>query len=199
MVKKRTSYLSPRSLLTKKEFSDYQMQKKIIERDKLQRRIEQGKESFKKYSKEKRYEESKTGQVSKKVGGFLRGIQSLQRKGVTRSLYGGNTISKVSKRTNKGSYSGRGRPRGTYDKRYAKYGGVYGYRKAMSLQRWKERQQILERSAVNPRQQEVLRRIQQRDAYARQSPERRVIPSTGGELPLKGIMDEINNACNLVK
>lgn len=202
--KKRASYLSPSSLLTKKEYQDYKMSRKITARDKLQGQIEERKKGLKEYFKERRYKESGTGRTSSKIGGFLRGLQRVSRKGVTRSLYERKSPPLPSQRTSgtirtrRGVSSGRGRPKGSYDSRYAKYGGVYGYRKAMSQQRWRERQAVLERSAVNPRQQAVLRQIQQRDAIARQSPERKVIPDTSGNVPMKNIMDEINRASNLV-
>jgi hypothetical protein len=96
-------------------------------------------------------------------------------------------------------YGKKGRPVGTLDSRYAQYGGVYGYRKAMALKRWKERQQILENSAVSPKQQIILRQIRAREQAQRQSIESRTIPDTLGYIDIGYITKEINDATNIFK
>lgn len=134
-------------------------------------------------------------------GGITRAFSLMQKGGVTRALYGqpispyGSNISNTipSRRTGR-----RGRPKGTYDQRYANFGGVYGYRKFLAQQRWKERQQILQNSVTNPRQKAILRQIQQRDEMQRMSPESRTIPDTAGNIPtMRTIHDEINDYANI--
>lgn len=200
---KKPSFLSPRSLLTKREYRDYQTIRKIPERDKLQREWEERKEQPKKYSKEKQYEQSRTGKVSSKASGFLRGIQRVGRTGVTRSLYERKTTPMTrpyQQTATKKSYTGRGKPRGSFDQRYAQFGGVYGYRKYLSQQRWKERQEILQQSVTNPRQREILRQIQVREQMQQQSPEAQIFPDTHGKIPLmKTIHQEIDDYANLVQ
>jgi hypothetical protein len=201
MVKgKRPSYMSPRNLLTKKEYQQYSTLRKIPERDRLQKEWNQRKKDFKKYSQEKRYEESRTGKVASRVSSFLRGIKRTGRVGATRSLYKRKTSPynrPMTQPTKAQGYTGRGRPRGSFDSRYAQYGGVYGYRKAMAQQRWKERREILERSVTNPRQRAIFQQIQQREEMRLRSPESRTIPDTAGQVPTKSIMDEINDATNI--
>lgn len=58
----------------------------------------------------------------------------------------------------KGQQSGRGRPRGSLDPRYAAYGGVYGYRRAMAQKRRELRQQIQMQEEMI-RQQRMMQRL----------------------------------------
>ena len=64
---------------------------------------------------------------------------------------GGVSVPYSSRGQNKG-YGRRGRPKGAYDGRYAAYGGVYGYRKALAQQR---------RLALLKAQQEMGQAMQQ--------------------------------------
>jgi len=92
----------------------------------------------------------------------------------------------------------RGRPRGTYNSLYAPYGGVYGYRKAMAFERYKQKIQLQQQSAFAPQNLARLRQIQMQDQMQRMSPERRTIPNTSGSIFLGGINQEIDDATNLV-
>lgn len=197
---KKPKYLSPRSLLTKKEYQDYSTMRKIPQRDRLQAEIEQRKADLKRYNQEKKYEDSRTGRFARKTTGFLSNLKRVARQGATRSLYARKTSTYTRPETIKGSkqgYTGRGRPRGTYDQRYAAYGGVYGWRKAMAQKRRMEFIQYRRNLAINPRQQEVLRQMEIRDNIQQRSPESRTIPDTYGKVPTKSIFQEIDDASNL--
>lgn len=95
--------------------------------------------------------------------------------------------------------SGRrpGRPRGTYDSRYAAYGGVYGYRKILNARLRGQRLQQLRDASVSPRQQQVLAQIEARDRMREEAPENQVIPDTTGKIGLRSIHDEIEDASNI--
>lgn len=135
--------------------------------------------------------------------GVRKGLSMLQKGAVTRRLYGqpvapyGSNISNVQpvRRTGR-----RGRPRGSVKYRDAQGNpiGVYEYRKLLSQKRWKERQEILQRSVTNPTQLARLRQIQDRDEMLRRSPESQTIPDTFGNVQTKTIHDEINFYANLV-
>jgi hypothetical protein len=90
--------------------------------------------------------------------------------------------------------SGRGRPRGTYNPLYAKYGGVYGWRKAQA-QQLRERRMALQRNmTLSPAQQESLRQMQERQNASQANPENRAIPDTAGTVPLRGLHAEAEEA-----
>lgn len=94
--------------------------------------------------------------------------------------------------------SGRGRPRGTFDPRYAKYGGVYGYRKWLATQLKLQKIQAQREAVVTPRQQAIINQVRNREQVLNTAPESRTIPSTSGRIPLRGIMEEIDYSANLV-
>ena len=207
---RKPQFLNRKNLLTAKENAEYERQRMLPERRRLLNQIETGRRQSKINAREERYNNSGSGRFAKKTTGFLRGFQSVARRGVARSLYERNTTpytrpyqqpnqqQNYGRRTGASSGGGRGRPSGTYDQRYAAYGGVYGYRKAMAQQRWKERQQILQNSVTNLRQRQILNQINQRDEYQRRSPESQTFPDTDGHVGTRSIMDEINDACNAV-
>lgn len=88
---------------------------------------------------------------------------------------------------------GRGRPKGTYDQRYAAYGGVYGYRKAMSHARAMARLEAMRRTAVTPQQEQIIRNIEARRMAEQSNPENQTIPDTKGEVRLRSIHQEIDD------
>jgi len=199
---KTPSYLSAKKLLTDNEYEQYRKARETIGRLNLKNRLGELKSESKYRTNLETYKKTRSG----KVGGFMSkafGVAS-ERGGVTRALYrrtGQLPPTNVANRfkTIQGKTSGRiGRPKGTLDKRYAQYGGVYEFRKAMAQKRKIERMQLLRSIAVSPRQQEVLRRIEARDNYNQQNPEGKAIPDTSGGVFMSGIMDEINRASNLV-
>lgn len=134
--------------------------------------------------------------------GFQKGFSLLRRGGVTRATYGNQIAPQgtyPTRKTIKGVNKGRGRPVGTKDVRYAAYGGVYGYRKAMAQRRFLERQQALRNAAVNPQQQAILAQIEARRRAQAMNPEGRTIADTNGDVYLGDIMREIDDASNLFR
>jgi len=190
MAKKRISRSPPlKSILTKQEYLDYQMRQKVEARKKFD-------EQRKGEIKRDRYSKSTAGKIGSKVSKIF----GVARRGVTSSLYGQNQSNNIRRPTK--SSGGRGRPVGTVKYRDPRTGqpiGVYEYRKIQSQLRWKERQQVLERSVTNPRQREILNQIRARDEARMQSPERRTFPDTTGNIPtMRTIHSEINSYANLV-
>jgi hypothetical protein len=196
MVKRRSSITSLKNILTKQEYFDYQMRQKVEARDKFDKaRIAQDKKRIAQEKKD-RYSKSTAGKIGK---GFS-SVIGVARRGVTASLYGQSSDNNIRRPTKSGG--GRGRPKGTVKYRDPRTGqpiGVYEYRKIQSQLRWKERQQIMERSVTNPRQREILNAIRARDESRMQSPERRTFPDTTGNIPtMRTIHSEINRYANLV-
>jgi hypothetical protein len=202
MVKKekRSGYLSPKTLLNKDDYKRYREQRRIIERAKLEKRMEERESKIPAIKAQSRYSKSSFGKVGK---GISKGFQFIQ--SPTSVMYSRNVpvipnkpVSRTSKTLRKGYNYKPGRPKGTYDLRYAKFGGVYGYRRYLSSQLREQRMQMLRDRAISPQQQIILRQIEAREAASKMSPEARVIPSTAGEVYLDGLMDEINSAANIV-
>lgn len=137
-----------------------------------------------------------------RIGSTLsKGLSMIQRGGATRALYGqpvapyGSNIPNIPSR----KYTGqKGRPRGSYDKRYEQYGGVYGYRKFLANQLRIQRLEAFRRNAVTPQQQAILQRFEQQARYRQMNPENKVIPDTSGSTPVAGYHQEIERYANLV-
>jgi len=143
--------------------------------------------------------------VGGRIGSMFSKARQVGRRGVTRSLYDREQpqqmpVKRIKGMTRTGGVATgrRGRPKGSYDLRYAKWGGVYGYRKAMAQNRRLERIQALRDASVTPRQQQTLRRIEMRNQMEQQRKERNPFHGTSGSVQLGEIMNEINRATNLV-
>lgn len=93
---------------------------------------------------------------------------------------------------------GRGRPKGSYDTRYAKYGGVYGYRKILSAQLQQQRMQNFRANAVTPQQEQIIRQMEARQNARRIDPENQTIPDTRGIIRMRSLHQEADDAANLV-
>jgi len=207
MAKQKTaSYLSPRKLLSPEEYAEYKRQQQEPRRAELQEKLKQGAKNIKRFEVQRRYATSRTGRFS----GFLqRNIQRAQRpQPVAAALYE-QSIPITSKnvqqeyptmpRTVRGSSGGKvGRPRQTYDKRYAAYGGVYGYRKMLAAKLRAQKFELIRQNTISPQQQMVMNQLASQQAYAQQNPENKAIPDTYGQVRTRGIMDEIDFAANLV-
>lgn len=185
------------------EYAAYIKQQQIPRRAELQAKIKVGERNIKRFERQRRYAGSGTG----RFGSFLaRGIRRIQQP--TASLYEGSipiTSTNVQQayptmpRTVRGSSGGKvGRPRQTYDKRYAQFGGVYGYRKMLAAKLRERRLQLQAQANISPQQQMVINRYQSQQAYNQQNPEGRIIPSTMGHVDMNQIWDDINNAANAV-
>lgn len=194
MAERRTSYLSPKKVLREKEYEEYKELQRRLKKRQLRKDIEELRKRAKEERREAKYQSSRTG----KLGKGIKKVLTYRRGGITRALYGRQRPT-----TSRGlSTGGRGRPRGSVKYRHPVTGqpiGVYEYRKLSALQRWKEKERVRQQSAFSPENLEVMRRLQEQRRIARMSPERRIIPDTYGEIPLSGIMDEINRASNLVE
>jgi hypothetical protein len=151
--------------------------------------------------------------IGGRIGAFFQGVARVGRQGVTKSLYAPSNLRQA--RINQAMGSGarvsygsktiksfgtgrRGRPSGSFDPRYAKYGGVYGYRKYLATQLRIQRMEALRRATINPQQQAVLNQIERREQLRRMNPENKAIPDTSGTIFMADIQKDINNAVNLV-
>jgi hypothetical protein len=90
---------------------------------------------------------------------------------------------------------GRGRPRGTYDQRYAQYGGVYGYRKILAARLRNQGAQAQLNSQLTPQEQQILAQMRARQGYV--NPESQAIADTRGRVPLGSYHQEADDAANL--
>jgi len=172
--------------------------KKLEGARRVQKRVEEGKTLKKevKYVKGvEKYKKTRAG----KIGEWLeRKRQMLKPGGFARQMYGSAAIPE-SMRTVQGIKSGRkGRPRGSLDKRYAAYGGVYGWRKYQASQLRMQRLEQQRKMAVTPQQEQQLRVIQQRQMVQRQDPERKTFPDTYGQVDLNSIFRDIDDAAGMV-
>jgi len=134
-----------------------------------------------------------TGKAGKFVGKTFQALST--RGGVTRASYGMPIRPPINKNKYKAGF--RGRPRGSYNPLYAQYGGVYGYRKAMSHKRALERLAAKRAAQISPQQAQVLNQYQAQQYAQRQSPEGRIIPDTTGNVGIGQINNEIDDAANL--
>jgi len=135
------------------------------------------------------YAKTRTGRLNKGVGSFLNVIQ----RGIVPSLYRRELTSKEIKMRFPSKVGGitktggmktgrRGRPTGSYDLRYAKYGGVYGWRKFQAQQRRLQTLQVQRQVQVSPQQEIALSRMQR----ARESEGNMIKISPGGVATVSG-------------
>ena len=201
------SYLSPKKILSKKEYEEYVKQQQLVRRKELLEKLKSGKKNIKRFKAQQKYSKTRTGRLGSTL---TRAFQRARGPSpITTSLYQKSipittrTVQQqypTAPRTLKGSSGGKvGRPRGTYDKRYAAYGGVYGYRKILAAKLRAQRIELQRRATISPGEQMVINRIafQQRQQYM--NPENKSIPDTYGQVPTRNIMDEIMDAANAVR
>jgi len=212
-------YLSAEKVLNPEEYAEYKRNRENIQRMNLLERTKELKSENKYRTAKKNYEEGTTWKkyypnkvqtgIRKTNAFFARNLPKAissvgQRGGIARSLYrreGQLPPTNIQNRfkTIQGIKSGKiGRPKGTYDKRYAPYMGVYNFRKQQALERFKQRQQILQDRALTPQQQYQLQLIRQREQASRMNPEAQIFPDTDGSVFLQEIFDEITRASNAV-
>jgi hypothetical protein len=225
MAKKKTpSFLSARKILTPSEYEQYKKSKITIRRQALLEQMKQEARTTKYkqpvvYKEPKKYRFTRKGELVKKKFMGLRkagavlsygiretsprvsrvatsGFKILSTKGgITKALYG---IPLQESRVSSTHTGKRGRPAGTYDKRYAVYGGVYGFRKVLSTQLRQQRMEAMQRATISPQQQIILNQIRQRQMQEQMNPESAIIPSTNGQVPMNKIFQEIDDATRLV-
>jgi len=92
---------------------------------------------------------------------------------------------------------GRGRPRGSFDPRYTQYGGVYGYRKVLSAQLQQQRFQAMQQATISPEQQAIINQMEAQKRAKQINPENQVLADTYGNVSLKNIHQEIDDAANI--
>lgn len=198
-MKKETRLTTARKVLYPEQYKEYKTQQETIKKRNLLQDINKNRRDLSILQKREAYSKTPSGRLGTKMSKGL----NIARRGITQSLYDRNRTSNerlgIRRSVVRGTSGGRGRPSGTFDQRYAQYGGVYGYRKFLAQQRWKERQQILQNSVTNPRQREILNQIRAREESNMQSPERRTFPDTNGNIPtMRTIHSEINDYANMV-
>lgn len=144
--------------------------------------------------------------ISGRIGSAIESGFKLGRKGLTRTLIERDQPRRQISRVTRISKAGgvrtgkRGRPKGTVtfqDPRTGAPIGVFQHRKILAQQRKLQLIQARKQAAVTPRQQVVLRQLEERDRRQLMSAERRVIPGTGGQVNIMGIMDEIDSASHI--
>ena len=194
MVKrKRSAFNSAKNVLSPEEYERYIKLKKSETKRNLLNDLARRESRERAISSRDKYNKPRTG----KVASFIQGGKRVVSTGITKSLYG-NKYSQLKDKTISGvKGSGRGRPRGTYDKRYARFGGVYGYRKWLRGQIAIKKAEARRRGIIDPQQRVVLQRFEQRRMQSQMSPEGKTIPDTYGNVSINGIMKEINDASNI--
>ena len=200
MVKKKKSEsVNYKKVLPSRQYAEYRKLKQSLERKQAQERLKNLRKQAKYQRWVRTYEATPTGKTGRIIG---QTIGTLQRKhGVTNLLYR-NQVNPTRSNTSTSTKTfptpyrtGKvGRPYGSVKPEYAKFGGVYEFRKAQAHRRALERAQYLRDRAITPSQQEALRQIELRQATQRQNMEARPIPDTRGDVSLQGIFQEIDNA-----
>lgn len=189
---KKLGFLAAKKILDKNQYEVYKEQKIALRKKQLLDQIQATRAPAKAATRLMAYDKTRTGAVSRGIGNFFNFAQ----KGAARSLHE-RAYAPTGQRISGITTGKRGRPVASYDKRYAAYGGVYGYRKLLNARLREQRMQNLRNLAINPQQQAVLAQIEARQQAQRLDPEGRPIPNTYGNVPMKNIMDEIDQAANI--
>jgi hypothetical protein len=144
--------------------------------------------------------------ISGRIGSAIETGFKVGRKGITRTLQERDRPTIETSRARRLTPTGgirtgkRGRPKGTVkftDPRTGRPIGVFEHRKIMAQQRRLEVIRARGQAAVTPRQQQVLKAIEEREQRQRMSGESRIIPSTSGNFNLNSIMNDITKAANI--
>jgi hypothetical protein len=203
---KAASYLSPRKIYSEDEYAEYKKQQVDTRRVELQDKLKQGRRNLEIFNRQQKYKTSKTGRLGSSIG---RAFSMARPGGMTQALYQRQipiTSQNVqqeypsrAKQTLRGSSGGKvGRPRGTYNKLYAPYGGVYMYRKLMAAKLRERRIELQRASTITPEQQMAMNQLAYRQQQSQLNMENKVIPDTSGYSNTGSFSDEINRAANLV-
>lgn len=124
--------------------------------------------------------------------------QSFARERKRNLIYGRDVLRPIIGSGLKKVGGGRGRPKGSYDNRYAKYGGVYGYRKLLAIRNAQVRGQLNRDSQLSPDQQQALAAIQARQQANQTAPENQTIPDTKGRFNFRSVHQEVEDYANEV-
>ena len=207
MAKKKSGGLNKlKSLLTPKEYQEYRNIKQVTESARAKASLARMRSNLSNVSKaqslsnrNERYEASRSGKVARF---FNKAINKTSRRNFMNIGYSqvpgqqGMVMPSQGQgqRRSVKAFGGRGRPKGTLDPRYAKYGGVYGFRKYTAQQNRLQKIAAIRQNQITPQQDQLLRAIQARNMAQQQAPENQTIPDTTGMFNLNGFMDEINRA-----
>lgn len=198
---KKESYLSPFKVLPKSEAEAYKKQKEQIAAMNYRQKMGEQRSEIKFRGNKTGYAKSRSGRFSAAISS---GFRAMRPGGVTQALYrrtGQLPPQNIQSRfkTVQGVRTGKkGRPAGTLDKRYAAYGGVYGYRKILAARLREQRLQINRRYQVSPGQEQVLQQVAMRQQAARVNPEAQIFPDTDGNVNMNKIFKDIMDAANAV-
>ena len=196
------SYLSPSKLLSPEEYEKYKSTRQGIERINLAERMKELQKEKKYRESLARYEGTSTGKLGRGIASGIRMVGT--RGGIAQGLYRREGQLppqgiRGMKQTIQGSKSGRlGRPKGTLDKRYAQFGGVYGYRKYQANQLKIQRMEAFRRQTVTPEEQQIITQIHNKKKLMGLSVEAGIIPDTAGYVDLDSVFKDIDDASNLV-
>jgi hypothetical protein len=198
MVKKEADYkATAKRVLSSEEYEDYKKYKDVIKKRQVLQQLGSDKRTAKQIERQEKYSKTPAGKFAGVIAKGLGAIR--QRNPVSNFLYRNQTIPSTRKTIASPYQRGRvGRPAGSYDQRYAQYGGVYGYRKMLSAQMQLQKIQAIRQQVLTPQQQQVLNQIEARRQFQAQDPERRTFPDTSGRVSIGSYQDEIARASNLV-
>lgn len=182
----RSGKIDYKKALEEKEFKNYQLLRKAQERREALQKVKE----LEQRQRSANFAQTRTG----KFGRFLGRASRFN----VNNPYADLSSQQAPIRSGYTRTGRRGRPRGSFDPRYAKYGGVYAYRKLLNASLRERKAQYLRQLAVTPQQQAVLNQIEARNRARQVNPENQVIPDTRGETPIGSFEDEVNAAAGLV-
>lgn len=191
---------SEREEKKKRKIDMQSLSRKIVENIRKEREYKRNLRKINLLRRKEAYRSSNVGKISNFISKGFSFLES-----PTKTMYSKQKeLGKIDKFFNKRYYDkqrikfGRGRPKGSFDPRYAQFGGVYGYRKWLSQQRWKEKMEVMQDSLMNPRQRQILESIKRSEEERMKSPENRTFPDTNGYFSLDPIFDEIDKYSRLI-
>jgi hypothetical protein len=184
-------------VIKEKKYNPYEVAASAVKSYEKEKQYAEDKRHLAYLQKQEAYKKTFAGRTGSRIS---KGFSMVRPGGMTSWGYGSAARYKTQPKASvsPGRGGGRGRPKGTYDTRYAKYGGVYGYRKVLAQQLRERRMQMQRQSQISPEQEQALAVIQARQQMQRANPERQVFPDTNGAVDMAGYNNDINNAVNLV-
>lgn len=159
-----------------------------------ERKIERLKRQIEQIKKLNKYRKTGAGRISEGISKVFSNVRGKISKNLYRNSYGDTGYNEYEVVRRK-----RGRPKGSYDPRYAQFGGVYGYRRWLRTQL--RIQKILARreAMLTPKERAILEQIRMQQLRRAENPESKVFPDTTGRVSFRGYMDEINRAANEIR
>jgi len=206
--RRRTSFVLAKEVLSKKELREFKDLKKAEKRSKLLREInllKNGGDEIRGFNKTRReLKLLKKEDLKRRKEEEIRSLRKQNRQNKSKLLRGlravgrGNFVDSLSNGVSNVGIRKRGRPKGSFDPRFRAFGGSVNFRRVLRARLRQEQLQSQQQTILTPNQQALLQRQRQFNQQQMLEPESRTIPSTSGRIQLRGIMDEINDAINLV-